>query len=280
MRYDEWHASGERVRLLGKEAFVRVSGSGRGLLFLHGFPTSSYDWNESIALLEKRYRCVAFDFWGFGASDPLDRYDYDQQTELTLAVAAHAGLTRAIVVAHDYGVSVAHELLARKPPALSLDGVVYLNGGLEPHLHRPIAIQRLLASPLGALLAPLLVQKATFVRSMARILTVPDRFDTNEHWRAVSAHGAHRRAHALLHYIAERRSRRERWVASFAERDPAIALAWGIRDPVSGAHVLEWARRERPDAEVLALPVGHYPQLEAASEVASLIAHFAEKVGR
>jgi pimeloyl-ACP methyl ester carboxylesterase len=280
MRYTEWNRSGNRVRLLGRDAFVRISGTGPALLFLHGFPTSSYDWTENIAILEARFRCIAFDFWGFGDSDPLDRYDYDQQTELALAVAAHAGIERAVVVAHDYGVSVAQELLARRPPALAIEGVVYLNGGVDPDLHRPIAIQRALASPLGAVLAPLLVRKTTFARSMRRILATPDRFDLDEHWQAVSARGAHRRAHALLHYIAERQSRRSRWLASFTHRDPAIALAWGERDPVSGAHVLEWARRERPDAEVLALPVGHYPQVEAPSEVASLISRFAEKVAR
>ncbi len=259
---------------------MRVSGAGPTLLFCHGFPTSSYDWSACIAILEQHYRCVAFDFWGFGDSDPIARYDYDRQTELTLAVAAHAGVTRAVVVAHDYGVSVAQELVARAPAMPAIDGVVYLNGGVEPRLHRPIAIQRLLASPLGAVLAPLLVHKSTFARSMARVLARPERFDVDEHWRAISARGAQRRTHALLHYIAERRRRRERWVAAFCDRRLPIALAWGVRDPVSGAHVLQWAQQQRPDAEALALPVGHYPQLEAPDEVASLIARFAARVAR
>ena len=128
------------------------------------------------------------------------------------------------------------------------------------------------------MLAPLLVNKRTFGRSLARVLTVHERFDVDEHWRAVSARGAAGRTHALLHYIAERRRRRERWIAAFTRRDTPLALAWGTRDPVSGAHVLEWAQRERPDADVLALPVGHYPQLEASAEVASLIARLAARV--
>lgn len=277
MRYDEWQSSGARVRLLGREAFVRVSGAGPALLFLHGFPTTSYDWSEIIAILEKEYRCIAFDFWGFGDSDPIDRYDYDRQSELALAVAAHAGVTHAVVVAHDYGVTVAQELLARTPAALAVDGVVFLNGGLEPRLNRSTTLQRLLASPLGAVLAPLLVNRTTFARSLERIIVVAERFDMDEHWRAVSTRGAHRRTHALLRYIAERHRRRERWVASFADRATPIALAWGLRDPVSCVDVLEWAKQQRPDAEVLALPIGHYPQVEAPAEVASLIARFAAR---
>lgn len=280
MRYEEWRAGGEHIRVAGKQAFVRVSGAGQALLFFHGFPTSSYDWSECIGILEKNFRCVVFDFWGFGDSDPLEPYDYDRQVELALAVAAHARLERPVLVAHDYGVSVAQELLARGPASLAIAGVVYLNGGIEPVLHRPIAIQRLLAGPLGAVLGPLLIHKATFARSMARILEVRQRFDTNEHWKAVSARGSHRRAHALLHYIAERRRRRERWVEAFANPDTPVALAWGELDPVSGSHVLAWAKQQRPDASVLSLAVGHYPQIEAASEVASFIARFAERISR
>lgn len=280
VRYDEWRSSGARVRLSGREAFVRVSGAGPALLFLHGFPTTSYDWSDTIAILEKDYRCVAFDFWGFGDSDPIARYDFDRQTELALAVAAHAGVTRAVVVAHDYGTTVAQELLARRPAALAVDGVVFLNGGIEPRLNRSPAVQRVLAGPLGIVLAPLLINRTTFARALGRVIVVAERFDMNEHWRAVSVRGAQRQTHAVLCYIAERHRRRQRWVTSFADRTTPIALAWGLRDPVSNVDVLEWARQQRPDAEVLALPVGHYPQIEAAAEVASLITRFAAQHAR
>lgn len=275
MDYIAWRAGGARVRLGGREVFVRVAGTGAPLLFLHGFPTTSYDFDDVVALLQARWRCIAFDFAGFGDSEPPVRYSYDHQTELVLAVAAHAGIRRATLVAHDYGVSVAQELLARRSEALAIDGVVFLNGGLEPALHRPILVQRLLAGPLGAALGSLLVRRATFARSMLRVLTRSERFDIEQHWEAVRVRGAHLRLHALLHYIAERRMRRTRWVESFADRRTPVGLAWGARDPVSGEHMLDWARGVRPDAEVLSLPVGHYPQVEAPAEVATFIDHFA-----
>jgi pimeloyl-ACP methyl ester carboxylesterase len=265
---------------MGREVFVREAGEGAPLLFFHGFPTSSYDWSDVFAALEVKHRCIAFDFWGFGDTDPLDAYDYDKQTDLALAVAKHFALDRAVIVAHDYGVTVAQELLARRAPALAIDGVVFLNGGIDPRLHRPIAIQRLLASPLGAWVGPLLVRKVTFRRSMGRIITVTDRFDIDEHWSAMSARGAHRRSHQLLHYIADRQSMRDRLVAAFSDRATPVALAWGERDPVSGAHVLAWAKSARPDAEALALPVGHYPQVESPAEVSALIERFADRVRR
>lgn len=284
MNYTAWRSSGERVRIAERDVFVRVAGTGPVLLFLHGFPTTSYDFDAVIARLAPRFRCVTFDFAGFGDSDPPARWDYDAQTDLTLAVAKHFGIEHAIVVAHDYGVSVAQEWMARQregalsEPSCRVDAVVFLNGGVEPALHRPIPIQRLLAGPLGALLAPLLIRRGTFVRSMSRVLVRVDRFDADEHWQAVRSRGSHRHAHQQLHYIAERKRRRARWVDAFSDARTPVALAWGEADPVSGAHVLAWARTQRPDAEVTAMPVGHYPQLEAPDEVAALIQRFAGKL--
>ena len=39
------------------------------LLLLHGFPTSSYDWRLVLPELRARFRVVAPDLLGFGASD-------------------------------------------------------------------------------------------------------------------------------------------------------------------------------------------------------------------
>lgn len=280
MNLDSWRSSGARVALLGRQAFVRTSGGGPALLFLHGFPTTSYDFHDVVERLSPSHRCVAFDFAGFGESDPPDRYTYDAQTALTLAVAAHENVERAVVVAHDYGVTVAQELLARTPTSLRVDGVVFLNGGLNPSLHRALPVQHLLASPLGRVLAPLLVRRSTFARSMRRVLVRADRFDFEEHWRAISARGADRRTHSLLHYIAERRRNAARWTGAFARTTTPVGLAWGTRDPVSGGHVLEWVRAQRPNADILALDVGHYPQVEAPEEVADFIERFVAKVAK
>lgn len=78
-----------------------------------------------------------------------------------------------------------------------------------------------------------------------------------------------------MHYIAERRRRALRWIGAFATTKTPLGFAWGMRDPISGAHVLQWIRGRRPDAEALELDVGHYPQVEAPDEVAGFIERFA-----
>jgi pimeloyl-ACP methyl ester carboxylesterase len=57
-----------------------------------------------------------------------------------LAVWADLGIDRTALVAHDYGVSVAQELLCRDPGRI--ESMAWLNGGMFPDLHRPAEFQR------------------------------------------------------------------------------------------------------------------------------------------
>lgn len=280
MNFDSWCASGERVRLGEHHIFVRSEGRGPTLLFLHGFPTSSLDYVGTVKRLASSFRCLTFDFLGFGNSDkPAPPYSYQAQTDIACAVMRHFVARSAFVVAHDYGVSVGQELLARHADGtlpFALNGVVFMNGGLTPTLHRPILVQRLLASALGPVLAPLLLNKRTLRRSLARIMHKPAMLDIEQHWPAIAARSGLQRLPALLRYIRERRDFASRWTTALERTSVPLSFAWGMRDPISGAHMLEWAARLRPDAQRLELgDAGHYPQLEEEAAVAAFIAKVA-----
>ena len=171
---DEWRARGTFVRWRGHEVFVRVDGAAAAppLVLIHGFPTASWDWWPLWDALAARYRLVACDLLGLGLSaKPRQRYRIAAQADLVEAVAAGAGVAGAAILAHDYGVTVAQELLARHRDghaALAVRAVVLLNGGLFPETHRARPIQRLLASPLGPLLAPL-ASRRTFDANLRAI---------------------------------------------------------------------------------------------------------------
>ncbi len=276
MRFETWCATGRRVRLGENDIFVRSEGTGDALLFLHGFPTSSLDFAGTAARLKDSFRCLTFDFLGFGNSDkPSGPYTYQRQADLACSVAMHHNVSRAFVVAHDYGVSVGQELLARHAEGtlpFSLAGVTFMNGGLTPSLHRPLVVQRLLASPVGTVLAPLFVNRLTLRRSLARIMHKPETLDINEHWKAIALRNGTSRMPALLSYIRERRTFSSRWRDAIRDAVVPLSFAWGLRDPISGAHMLDWVRDLRADARVLALDqAGHYPQLEQESQVSEFI---------
>ena len=144
----DWWSDGERVELGadGRHLFVRRMGAGPSMTLLHGFPSSSHDWAKVAPALAERHSLLMPDFLGFGASDKPPEHDYSlhEQADLVEALWARDGVTATIVVAHDYAVSVAQELLARRADgALSVDlqAVHLLNGGLYPDVHRPQPIQ-------------------------------------------------------------------------------------------------------------------------------------------
>lgn len=282
MNQEKWFSGGERVQIgLGSGAFkifCRAGGSGPWLTFLHGFPTSSWDWAKVVPALESRFRVLCFDFLGFGDSDKPRGHPYSvlEQSDLTEAVWRHFGVEETGVVAHDYGATVALELMARHiERALStrISKFVLLNSALYAHLGRPLIIQRFLGKPILGPLAARAISERAFARSFTSVFStqhpIPDS-EVREHWQVLARRGSSVPVSPqLVRYIAERKLHATRWEGALESRDPPTTFLWGMSDPRSGAHVAEHIRRRMPRAPVKPLPeVGHYPQLEVPDLVA------------
>lgn len=272
----QWVEGGSTTGFDGHQIFHRQDGpsGGRPMTLLHGFPTSSHDWAAVIpALTAAGYRVTTLDFLGFGASDKPHRHRYSirEQADIVERLWERLGIESTALVAHDYGVSVGQELLARD--AKRVTAMTWLNGGIYPDLHRPLTIQKLLHHPrLGPVLARLSSER-TFRTAMGTIMgrPVPDA-DLHEMWQAVSADGGTRVQTALLRYIDERRTQAERWTTALETYAGPTTFVWGPQDPVSGGHVLPRIAERVPGARVVVLDgVGHYPQVEDPDAVAAAL---------
>jgi pimeloyl-ACP methyl ester carboxylesterase len=267
--FEQWRRDGKTFRHRGHAIFYRDEGTGPVLLAIHGFPSASWDWHPLWRALTARSRVIAPDMLGFGWSDKPRRYPYSvmDQAVMHRSLLASLGVERVHILAHDYGVSVACELLAQQhlaePGALSIDSICFLNGGIFPEAHRPLAIQRLLASPLGPVLARL-TRKRDFERGFRRILAAPPAQDLlDELWRLLRHQDGRRVLPKLLGYMAERRVHRERWVTPIVNSSIPLRLIDGTVDPVSGKTLVARFRELVPNADIVELAhVGHYPQLE------------------
>ena len=276
-----WIAGGTAVQVGPHTLFVRQDGPPDGLpvTLVHGFPTSSHDWAAVVPQLASSGCCVTtLDLLGFGESDKPRRHRYSllEQADLVEGVWGQLGIRDTALAAHDYGVSVAQELLARNPARITR--MAWLNGGLYADLHRPLLIQRLLHGPLGPLLSHA-TNERLFTASLRRILgrRIPSA-DLHDMWTTLSRSSGHRLAPRLLRYIDERREHAARWTAALEGFSGPTLFVWGPADPVSGAHVLARIRQRLPHATVTELtgppPVGHYPQVEAPQEVAAALVEF------
>ncbi len=281
MTLQQWHDAGDYFDFAGHQIFYREEGSGAPLVLIHGFPTASWDWVKIWPTLTGQYRCITLDMLGFGYSDkPQQSYSIFQQADIFCALLEKLGVEACHVVSHDYGDTVAQELLARQEQGtlnFRMQTLTLLNGGLFPETHRAVFTQKLLLSPLGSLVSRLTSRKA-LAGNFRKIFgpdTPPSEEEIDGFWQLIQHKQGARVMHRLIHYMVERRHNRERWVGALQRADIPIRLIDGLLDPVSGAHMVERYEELVPNPDVVRLErVGHYPQVEAPDEVLGAILEF------
>jgi pimeloyl-ACP methyl ester carboxylesterase len=105
-----------RVESDGVGIEYEVTGEGRPVVLLHGFPDSGRLWRHQVPVLaEAGFRVLVPDMRGYGRSDkPAAVEAYSMRTLVAdvLAVLDDAGVPRAHVVGHDWGAAVAWVLAA------------------------------------------------------------------------------------------------------------------------------------------------------------------------
>jgi pimeloyl-ACP methyl ester carboxylesterase len=277
---DSWTSGGSRRRISGStyELFVRQDGpaDGKPVTLFHGFPTSSFDWAAVVpALASSGCRVTTLDFLGYGSSDKPYPHAYSllEQASLVQAVWQDLGIDRTALVAHDYGVSVAQEILSRD--AGRIESMAWLNGGIFPDLHRPTDTQRLL-SELGADVAEDILNETAYRAAILVVLGRPVSDRTlGEMWVDFNRSRGARVAPALLGYMGERREHAAQWSHAIENFTGPQTFIWGPADPVSGSHVLPRIRESIPSASIIVLdgppPVGHFPEVEAPELVGPLL---------
>ncbi|KAI7839809.1 hypothetical protein COHA_006607 [Chlorella ohadii] len=105
----------------GVKLHVATHGLGTGkplMLFLHGFPETWASWRHQIQEFAGQYELVAMDMRGYGESDApkgVKNYTIDYLVSDVLVVVKAAGHAKCILVAHDWGGSVAWHTAALCP---------------------------------------------------------------------------------------------------------------------------------------------------------------------
>lgn len=271
-RVRAWRDEGAIEEILGCRLFVRRRGGGEDtlLLYLHGFPSSSYDWRPLLGLRPPGEASIAFDLLGFGLSEkPRDHvYTLAWQADAAEEIVRRAAAERVFVVGHDMGTSVATELMARDlrgELGFAMSGALLFNGSMLLHLAKPTLGQHLLRSSLGPLFARLTSERG-FRAQFSRIFSPGHPLSAEEaadQWSLLAHGGGQRIAHKTIHYMAERERFTERWHGALRDWPGALTLAWGLHDPVARTAVFNGLRELRPGVEAIELPdAGHYPQIE------------------
>lgn len=281
---DQWREKGKWHTYNGHQIFYVTEGNGEPLVLLHGFPTSSWDWHKLWDTLSQTYRVIALDFIGYGFSAKPKNYDYSVKDQVNLVeqLLFNLQIGHYHLLAHDYGDTVAQELLARQVDRQEnrIKSCCLLNGGLFPETHRATRTQKLLLGWFGSIVAKMSTYKR-FVNSFLILFpdqTKPSEDEMRSLYDLIRHNNGHEITHLLIRYIIERQQNRNRWVTALQKAKIPLRLIDGMDDPVSGAHMVVRFKELIPDPDVVEISgCGHYPQMEVPEKVFESYSQFRKK---
>jgi pimeloyl-ACP methyl ester carboxylesterase len=132
-----------RVEADGIGIEYEVTGQGRPVVLLHGFPDSGRLWRHQVpALAGAGFQVIVPDLRGYGKSgkpEDVEAYSLMMLAGDVMAVLADLGIARAHVVGHDWGAALAWGLASLAPG--TVDHLVVLSVG-HPATFRRTSLQR------------------------------------------------------------------------------------------------------------------------------------------
>jgi pimeloyl-ACP methyl ester carboxylesterase len=284
MTANDWKSKGEFITLNDRKLFVVDTSSffssdnkipTETMVVLHGYPTSSYDYYKVLPELSKHYRVIIHDHLGFGFSDkPLD-YSYSllDQADLALQLWQLLGVKKVHLLAHDYGTSVATEIIARNNNhelTIEIEKLTLCNGSMHIELSQLRTIQKLLKNKwLGKYVAKLTTY-AIFSKNLRNVYFDKTKVSNNElkdMWMQLEYNDGRKVIHKLSQYINERYTYWNRWIGALKETNLQTNIVWAKNDPVAVPAIARLIATEISNNKLFWIEnTGHFPMLENPDE--------------
>jgi pimeloyl-ACP methyl ester carboxylesterase len=269
------------IEVDGAEVFYREGRerTARTLLLLHGFPSSSAQYEQLMQRLEDRYHVIAPDYPGFGQSAPLKgATSFDRIAEVIEGFTDAAGLDGFSLYMFDFGAPVGFRLAARNPERVQ--GLVLQNGnayeeGLGPGMQalKPYWQDRSANEDAIRGFLQLDATRSQYLDGVADPTTVnPDLWELDQ--RYLELPGRDQVMLDLLYDYQNNIKLYPSWHEYMRTNEPPTLLAWGNSDqffPPAGARAY---LQDLPEAELHLLDTGHFATATHSDEIADLIAGF------
>ena len=280
MTANDWKSKGEFITVNDRKLFVIDTSSffssenqvpSKTMVVLHGYPTSSYDYYKVLPELSKHYRVIIHDHLGFGFSDkPLD-YSYSllDQADLALQLWQQLGVKKVHLLAHDYGTSIATEIIARNNNhelTIEIEKLTLCNGSMHIELSQLRTIQKLLKNKwLGKYVAKLTTY-AIFSKNLRNVYFDKTKVSNNElkdMWMQLDYNEGRKVIHKLSQYINERYTYWDRWIGALKETNLQTNIVWAKNDPVAVPAIARLIATEISNNKLFWIEnTGHFPMLE------------------
>jgi pimeloyl-ACP methyl ester carboxylesterase len=247
------------------------------VVFLHGHPGSSRDWEGLLPQVGSFGRAVAFDLPGLGKADKPDNWDYTIGTYGSFVAAALSVLEirRAHLVVHDLGGGAGLLWAAAHPDAFASAVIIATGVLIDYKWHWLASLQR------KPVLGPIMVRLTNEKRFRASMRSfhrdsrkLPDSF-VDRLWEDYDLASRHA---MMTMYRAAPPDGFERLAPLFRELDRPALVLWGEKDPFVPVEQAYLQRESFPSAEVVVLEgSGHWPWIDNPEGAAAHIVPFLER---
>jgi|TARA_B110000914_G_scaffold211318_1_gene211287 pimeloyl-ACP methyl ester carboxylesterase len=257
------------------------------IVMIHGWPTSSYDFNELINELKHDYYIAVIDTPGYGFSDkPKRGYYYSIPDDASLVdyfIQEILDLKKFILLTHDKGDSVGFAFLSlyqqKDSPAYQIDHHVILNGGIYLPLAELSAAQKFLTLPFfGQVMTRFILTPDRFTSELAKVYSPELNPDEQLNMSSTFKYqGGTTVFPKTLRYLEDRRKLEITWLQTLAQSQVSATLIWGERDTIAKVEIADFVWQnylENRDAAASywRLPcASHYPQNDQPKVLAKLI---------
>lgn len=276
MKSSEWKSKGNYIKVFNRNIFVIDEGDKEEtLVILHGYPTSSFDYYKVLPELSKHFRVIIHDHLGFGFSDkPLDySYSLIEQADYALELWRLLKLKKVTLLAHDYGTSVATEIITRhnrNQLDITIKKLILCNGSVHIEHSKLRFIQKLLKNKFtGKFIASLTIFKI-FSKNMTNIYFDKSKVtqkELKEMWYQIEYNNGRKVIHQLTNYINERYFFWHRWVGALKETKVPTKIIWAKNDPIAIPKIAELLHEEIPNNNLIWIAnCGHFLMLENPEE--------------
>jgi pimeloyl-ACP methyl ester carboxylesterase len=263
------------------EVFYREAGEPTAptLLLLHGFPTSSAQYQELIERLSDQFHLVAPDYPGFGYTAPLEgTTTFERLADVVERFVETLGLEHYSLYVFDFGAPVGFRLATRHPERV--DALIVQNGnayeaGIGPNLTglAPYWEDREAAEPAVRGFLELEATRSQYLEGVTEPESVnPDSWTLDQHF--VDLPGRDQVMLDLIYDYTSNVALYPQWHAYLREHQPPTLITWGANDQFFVAAGARAYLADAPDAELHLLDTGHFALATHADEIAELIAAF------
>ena len=268
-------AGRSQVQVNGLTLDYRELGTGPAVLLLHGWPTSSFLWRDVMPAIAREHRAIALDLPGFGrSSKPLGAgYGFEFFEEVLDGFLDALEVDQVSLVVHDLGGPIGLHWAIGRPRRLSK--LALLNTLLYPEFSP--AVMEFVAILMDPARRAQITDPEGLVEVMRLGLADEDNL-TDEVIAGVQAPFAEPDARQALAEagIGLHPDGFAEIAAGLAALDVPVRIVYGERDEIlpDVAETMARVKADMPQAEVTALPCGHFLQEEAPEEVGELLAEF------